>query len=118
MDTTTHPPTLAEDVRRVADECLETSPHYDEERSVLAHTADVLDVLDPHTIEIAERVPAETLPDGWTATAASYVVLTHNDGRKIVATHHRYAPKWGAIRDDERHVSANTLAELIEAVAS
>ena len=124
---TTDPPTLAEDVRRVADECLETSPHYDEERSVLALAADVLGLLPPRTIEMAERVLAETLPDGWTATAASYVVLTHNDGREIVATYcgeplaERFT-WWRAFAptddDPDRQVGADTLAELIEAVTS
>ncbi len=128
MSTTTiHPPTLAEDVRRVADECLETSPHYDEERSVLAHAADVLGLLDPRTVEIAERVLAETLPDGWTATVASYVLLAHDDGREIVASYFGEPPTdqftwWRACAptddDPDRQVSANTLAELIEAVTS
>lgn len=120
--TTTEPPTLAEELRWIAGS--------DPGSSVADHciaAADVLGLLDPRTVEMVERVLAEDLPDGWTATAAAYVVLTHDDGREIVATYHGEPPMprfhwWGACaptdEDPDRQVRADTLAELIEAVTA
>lgn len=98
----------------------------------LTHIADVLGLLDPHTIKMVERVLTEDLPDGWTATVGSYVVLTHDDGREIVTTyysclsqahrrtlaHVNHRKRWVAVADGASYGGANTLAELIEAVTS
>jgi hypothetical protein len=120
--TTTDPPTLAEELRwiagsdpgsSVADHCI--------------HAADILAVIAPSTIEMVERVLTEDLPDGWTATAADYVVLTHDDGREIVATYcgepltqrfHWWRSCVSTDDDPDRQVGADTLAELIELVTS
>lgn len=122
MSTAPHPPTLADRLRDLEAE-LGTR-----DDAIVTHAADVLGLLDPYTIEMAERVLAEDLPDGWTATAASYIVLTNEaTGREIVATYcgqpitdqFRWWRACAPTDDDtDRQVSANTLAELIEAVTS
>lgn len=123
MSTTTHPPTLAEYLRAMSRQPSAWIVH----APLLTHAPDVLGLLAPSTVEMAYRVLAETLPDGWTATVSAYVVLTHDDGRKIVASYRGEPPTerftwWGACAptddDPDRQVSANTLAELIEAVTS
>lgn len=126
-DTTTDPPTLDEELRTIAAAAAEEG--FDGDADALTHAADVLGLLDPRTIEMVERVLAEDLPDGWTATAASYVVLTHDDGREFVASYHgepitdwNWGTWWGACAptddDPDRQVGADTLAELIELVTA
>lgn len=119
--TTTDPPTLAERLRDLEAE-LGTL-----DDAIVTHAADVFGLLDPHVVEMVERVLAEDLPDGWTATAASYIVLTEEaTGREFVATYCGQPITdqftwWRACAptdDPDRQVGANALAQLIELVTA